>query len=147
MNINWGWKLTIVYVAFAAGILTLVFKAKGQKVDLVTPDYYKQELAFSGRLDATRNASALSAPVKFEYAGEAIAVTFPTECVGKTMDGQITIYCPSDASLDRTLAISTDASGTQWVSSEGLKKGFYVARASWKMDDKNYYAEEAIQVQ
>jgi len=40
---NWGLKITLLYVGFVAMILTLVFKASGEKVDLVTKDYYAQE--------------------------------------------------------------------------------------------------------
>ena len=41
---NWGWKITILYIFFAAGILTLVFLSIGQKIDLVDKNYYEKEL-------------------------------------------------------------------------------------------------------
>ena len=57
---NWGWKITLVYSLFVVGILTLVFKARSEKVDLVATDYYAQELAFGKRIEAQRNAGELS---------------------------------------------------------------------------------------
>lgn len=147
MKINWGWKLTIVYLGFMAGILTLVFKAKGQKVDLVATDYYKQELAFGARLEASKNASALSGEVGFNLTSDGIQVNFPSECLNQSMDGQLVIYCPSDAGMDRSVVIAPDATGTQIISKEGLKKGFYIIKASWKMGDKSFYAEKALDIQ
>ena len=41
---NWGHKIIIVFVVFAAGILTLVTKSMRTRVDMVTPDYYGEEL-------------------------------------------------------------------------------------------------------
>ena len=43
---NWGYKIMLAYVVFIAGILFLVFKSSSQKVELVTENYYEQELKF-----------------------------------------------------------------------------------------------------
>ena len=43
---NWGYKILTVYIIFIAGILFLVFKSSNQNQDLVTKDYYEQELKY-----------------------------------------------------------------------------------------------------
>jgi hypothetical protein len=40
MRISWGYKIFMMYTAFAAGILFLAYKASQQKYDLVTENYY-----------------------------------------------------------------------------------------------------------
>lgn len=147
MKINWGLKLAIVYLSFMAGILTLVFKAKGQKVDLVTQDYYKQELAFSQKLEATRNATGLPTPVVIEYLEGQVNVSFPAECLQSNMTGQITLYCPSDASRDRSVVIGPNQDGLQSIMVNDLPNGLYLAKVDWKMNDLQYYTEKAIDIQ
>ena len=44
MKLSWGYKIMFVYTAFVAGIGFLAFKANNEKFDLVTKDYYDQEL-------------------------------------------------------------------------------------------------------
>ena len=50
---NWGYKILMVYVIFIAGILLLVFKSSSQNQDLVTEDYYEQELKYQQKIDET----------------------------------------------------------------------------------------------
>ena len=49
MKLNWGYKIAIFYILFVVGIVFLVFKASNQKVDLVTADYYGEEVRYQGR--------------------------------------------------------------------------------------------------
>ncbi len=41
---NWGYRVALLYISFAGLIIFLVTKSVNEKVDLVTPDYYAQEL-------------------------------------------------------------------------------------------------------
>ena len=41
---NFGVKITVLYLSFVALILTLVFMSFSQKVELVSKDYYAQEI-------------------------------------------------------------------------------------------------------
>lgn len=53
---NWGWKIAIGYTAFALFILYLVYRTTGVEFELVTPDYYAQELAYQGQIDKRKTA-------------------------------------------------------------------------------------------
>ena len=76
---NWGKKITIVYLAFVALIVTLVIVSVRQKVDLVTPDYYAKELNYQADINKINNAKALATPLKCVLQGQSILVTFPEE--------------------------------------------------------------------
>jgi hypothetical protein len=141
---NWGWKLAVVYLLFMAGILTLVFKARGQKVDLVSADYYKQELAYTERMDAMSNANHLSNDIIVLQSDEVVLVEFPQECIGKDVKGTITMYCPSDSNQDAMESIKLSANGQHAFEVSQLKNGLYMVKVSWIMDGKNYYKEQAI---
>mgnify|MGYP003351831803 CR=1 FL=1 len=50
-NINWGWRIVMLYGGFVVLILFLVYKTTTVKDDLVTPDYYAKELKYQEQLD------------------------------------------------------------------------------------------------
>ena len=64
---NWGWKIAIGYSIFVAGILSLVVVAYRQTNDLVSADYYAQEIQFQQRIDARGNSLSLQTPFAFEW--------------------------------------------------------------------------------
>jgi hypothetical protein len=141
---NWGWKLTLAYLGFVAMIMTLVFKARSEKIDLVATDYYAQEIAYQSRINAIKRTSALSDSVAHTLTGEGIEVTFPAECAGKVESGEIRLYRPSDAGLDESFPIGSDFQGVLTIPSSSLKTGYYLVQSSWKMNGQDYYSEESI---
>ena len=57
---DFGGKIIILYLSFVGLILTLVFMSYGQKVELVSADYYAQEINFQQKINATNNEKSLS---------------------------------------------------------------------------------------
>ena len=74
---NWGTKILIVYVAFIAGILMMVFKSSSQKTDLVTTDYYAKELKYQDKIDEMNRVAALSEPVGYTVKDNSLLIKFP----------------------------------------------------------------------
>jgi hypothetical protein len=60
---NFGVKITALYLGFVALILTLVFMSFGQKVELVSKDYYAQEIAFQDKINSINNERSLNGRV------------------------------------------------------------------------------------
>ena len=48
---NWGWKIAILYGGFVCFMLVMVFIASNQKVELVTTNYYEEELKYQSHID------------------------------------------------------------------------------------------------
>jgi len=141
---SWSWRIVILYVGFVSMILTLVFKARSEKVELVTPDYYAQELVYQGRIDAIKRACELSGPVVFEVQQEGIEVVMPVECKGQNLRGEIKLYRPSDSELDQQFPFEPDTAGVQLLSVKNLQTGYYLLQVLWKMNDQDYYFEKSI---
>ena len=66
MKFNWGYKIVLVYSVFVAGILYLVVQSSRQQMDLVTDDYYAQEIRYQEKIDQSKRASALSEPIRYQ---------------------------------------------------------------------------------
>src|SRR5690606_7444143 len=105
LKVNWGLKITGVYLGFVAIILTLVIGSMRQDFDLVSEDYYAQELAYQNVLDAGKNQNGLSAPAKIHANEAALTVDFPAEFRGKSITGNIHLYSPVNSSWDKMVAV------------------------------------------
>src|SRR5450432_878237 len=97
---NWGYKILVVYAVFVAGISFLVYKSSGQKMDLVTTDYYAKELKYQERIDASNRVNSLSGPVDYEIKNGNITILFPKDFSGKHLTGDVLLYCPSNEDRD-----------------------------------------------
>src|SRR6187455_91675 len=97
MKLSWGYKVTFVYIAFVAGMGFLVFKASSQKFDLVTKDYYEQELKYQQIIDQSANTSKLSAPVTIEKREGELKISFPDVMKNKKKLVDFYLYYAADA--------------------------------------------------
>jgi hypothetical protein len=139
---NWGWKITLVYTVFVAGILTLVFKSRTTPVDLVSKDYYAQELAYSERLEAQRNSATLTALPKVNVSTTEITLLLPVEST-QASDVKMQLYCPSNAANDRCYDLLPQP--RQAWSASDVNNGLYIAKISFRINDKSYYHEQAVE--
>ncbi|MBL7892202.1 MAG: FixH family protein [Bacteroidia bacterium] len=144
IQMNWGHKIALLYTGFVAMILTLVFLASNQKVDLVSADYYDQEIKFQGKIDAIKNVNTLSGPIVCEAKDKSLHINFPKELLEKNATGTIRLYRPSDASLDLQEKLNVDIKNDQVISSAKFKRGLYKIQINWKMENKDYYFEESV---
>lgn len=133
----------LVYVTFAAGIVFLVFKASNQKFDLVTKDYYEQELRYQAVIDQSANAANLSAPVTIHKTNSELQITFPAEMNGKKKTIDFYLYYPADAKRDFRKKI--EISENEFAQSlPAAMKGQYELKLSWEVDGVKYYYEKKL---
>lgn len=144
---NWGYKIILVFVIFATGILTLVIKSMRTRVDMVTGDYYAEELKYQQNIDAQKNAHRLTGPVTVAQTGDSIEIIFPQECIGRELNGEITFYRPSDSRRDFTVPAQPDAQGKVLVSRARLDRGNYRIKVQWESEGIPYFLEKQFFVQ
>ncbi|WP_212000996.1 FixH family protein [Chitinophaga sp. HK235] len=143
---NWGHKIIIVFVVFAAGIITLVTKSMRTKIDMVTKDYYTEELKYQQVIDGKVNARTLSAPISITQQSEGITVTFPQELHGTNLSGKIKFYRPSDAAMDVEMPLILNNDGRQMINRQLFSKGNYLVKVQWENQGKPFYQEAAFHV-
>ncbi len=140
---NWGYKILSVYIVFIVGILYMVFKSSNQNQDLVTKDYYEQELKYQQVIDDAARASALSSEVKYELIGELMKISLPKEMEGKKSAVHILLYCTADKSKD---IVSDQVTETALLNLPitGNNKGLHELKVSWVTEGKSYYSEQKL---
>ncbi|MBK7964196.1 MAG: FixH family protein [Bacteroidetes bacterium] len=145
---NWGLRIILLYTAFVGGMLFLVYKCTQQEVDLVSVDYYAQELKFQEKIDRMNNSEQHEAKLAFVYTPEQsnIQITFPENSTPKNTKGEIVLFRPDNSKLD--LKVPVDISeGVQNISTENLTKGLWRLQSTWSTDNTPYYQEERIIIQ
>ncbi|MEZ2441665.1 FixH family protein [Chitinophaga sp. RCC_12] len=143
---NWGHKIIIVFVVFAAGILTLVTKSMRTRIDMVTPDYYGEELKYQQVIDGKENAGRLSAPVTISQEDTGVMISLPSELRNKALNGKVTFYRPSDSGKDVLMPLQPDQSGRQLVSRQLFVRGPYKVKIAWTMNNQPYYQEQLVNI-
>jgi len=143
---SWGIRITILYTAFVILIGTMVALTMREKVDLVSDDYYQQELKFQQKLDRENCSSSLGEQPVAKPVGKGLSIVFPAQMKGKIISGDINFFRASDASKDFKVSISADSSATQLVPAEKFVKGLYQAQLSWSAGGKNYYNEIPVYI-
>lgn len=142
MKFNWGTGIFIFYSFFVLFILTLVFRSTQEPVDLVTEDYYQQELVFQEVIKKKANAERLDVGLKYTLDKMNIYFTFPPS--HKNATGTILIYRASNKNYDKKVEIDLDdqqSMGVALISSPG---GLYKMKVDWNSDSVGYYIEEDI---
>ena len=137
---NWGHKITIVFIAFAAMMIYMVVTSYQANVDLVTEDYYLQELNYQDQIDKKQNVKADQKEVRYELTQAGLELYFPPGA-NEPLTGIIHMYRPSEADLDQKLDIATDSTGIQIIGPKQLVPGKYVLKIDWQEGGTPYYQE------
>lgn len=142
----WPWAIVLTFVLFISGTVSLVVMACSQKVELVSNNYYEQELQFQEQLDRMNHTSQLAAPAKINYdpVRKLIAISLPPEHHGRKTTGHIDLYRPSAAGQDRHLMLQTDERGMQNLNVAQLGAGLWKLRLRWQVDGREYFHEQQV---
>jgi len=132
-----------VYIAFVAGMGLLVFKASSQKFDLVTKDYYDQELKYQQVIDQAANSSRLSEPVIIERNAGELRISFPGEMKNKKKLVDFYLYYAADSKKDFRKSFELDENELVQALPVGMK-GMYQLKLSWEAEGVKYYFEQKL---
>lgn len=144
----WPVGLVVALVLFASGLVVLVVVASRGRMELVTRDYYEQELRYQVEMDKQGRTYRLGAgpAVVVDRERGQVVVTLPAEHLGLRPTGRIRLYRPSAAAWDRLVELALDAEGRQVLALSELQPGFWRVRLEWTADGEDYASEHGIRV-
>lgn len=143
---NWGWKIVLAFGLFGAFIGLLVFRSFQETIDLVSSDYYQQELDYQQQIDKIANDRSLNVPVTFSQQSQHLIVQFPNDLAAE-VKGKIQLFRPSDARNDQIIPIALNASQQQLIATDKLAQGYYKVKVDWSSNNMAYYSEKSIFIQ
>lgn len=145
IKLNWGAKIALLYLGFVAIIAALVIGSMRQSSELVSNDYYNQELKYQSVLDAAKNQAGLAAPVAYAITGKQLLLQFPETFKNKELKGTVKFYSAANSSWDMEMNILC-ADGHVALNIDMLKATTYTMKISWTADGKEYYQENKINI-
>lgn len=144
----WPRAIIAYFIVFTTAMTAWVAFALHQKTDLVRDDYYEQEIRYQEQVDRITRTQAIRGQYRVGYdsAERAITIQLPEPHARSGAAGEIHLYRPSDARLDRTFPLALDANGRQRLQAKELQPGLWRLRASWGVQGKDYFFDEPLLV-
>jgi hypothetical protein len=143
MKISWGHKIIFAYTAFVAGIMLMVYLSTKENRDLVSEDYYADELTYQKIIDQSAKTASLSAPPEVVIAENFVEIQFPAEFNNTEAKGKWELYYAAEKSKDQTGQFTT-GNGKLAIPLTETAKGFYQLKLQWESGDVTYYFEEEL---
>ncbi|TGE17378.1 FixH family protein [Hymenobacter elongatus] len=142
----WPYAIVTVFVLFAAYIGSMVYQAMQTDVNLVSADYYQQELAHQQRMDAVARTAALPTPVQVhhEAASRRLMLQLPAALAGQAVQGQVHFFRPSNQALDFALPLQTAADLRQFINTSKMAPGFWRVQLDFTTGGQAYFLEQDL---
>ena len=147
MKINWGTGIVIAFIVFIGFIMFLIITMMTKDTfdfDLVTEEYYKEELAFQEEIDAETNAQLLSENIVIDRVEGGLLVIIPKNFEIDKIEGTIFAYRPSNKNLDFNVSLNELSSNKLLLPSNRLVEGRWNISVSWKYEGVNYLYRDNI---
>jgi len=140
---DWGKGILLTIIGFVALIMTLVvISVRMDGIELVTENYYEEEIKYQDRIDQTNEATSLNKEIiSYDAQNKSVLLDLPTGS-----EAMLHLFRPSDSSLDQELAVSVTEIGKTSVSLTQLKSGYWRVKLSWNVDGVDYYEEKKITI-
>lgn len=145
-SMSWGTKIFILYGGFVALIAFLVVSSMRQNVDLVTEDYYQQELQYQTRIDQTDAAIKSGFSPAIVVNDSHVNIVFPDTVRSLGVAGEVVFYRPDNKALDYSENISLDNTGKMSLARSNFSTGMYQAKILWQSSGKDYYYESTVHI-
>lgn len=139
-NFSWGHGVVIALFAFIVFILSMLFLfPNGQKnSEMVTDNYYEEELKYQDVIDAKKNADDLKEKPVYSQEKDGIKIVFPKEYDNSNTTVKFVLNRTEDQNLDIKKAVQLDVAQSFIIPAQVLKVGNYTLRLMWTKDKKDY---------
>lgn len=144
---HWGYRIMLIIGLFLAMLLYFVYIASQQTNELMDSNYYKEEIEFQQKIDASNRLNQIySKPLISREQGD-VVIRIPSALAQRLKDGKAELIHYNLHEADLHLIFIPDSSGTQIFPSALFKtKGQYKCRIQWRDDSGKYYREEDLQL-
>lgn len=143
---SWSIRITLLYLSFVALIVSMVIISSNNGEELVSKDYYAQELKYQERIDAMNNDAALTDGMSYSVNDKSIIFVAPESLANTSITGEIFFFCPAHSANDVKVPIHF-ANGTQEMNKNMLKPGVYKVKIDYNANNKKYFHEGVITIQ
>ena len=145
IKIGWGTGIVIAMISFMIFILSFVYKSMALDEyhhELVSEDYYKDELHYQKEIDKLNNAKTLKQDIVLSNSKEGILLQFPKDLDQNKISGSIFFQRLSNKKLDFLLDLSLD-NHQQLIPDKNLVSGKWIVKIDWKHGNEEYLFKDS----
>lgn len=148
-KINWAWAIAIIYTLFVIILVGFIIFSLFNRSDLVSIDYYAQELKYQQQIDRLNRSQKLIKPIKCGYnkVTKVVYLEYPNTIDTKKITGTIFFFRPSDAKQDKLVRLQLDNTDKQNIDVQSLSSGFWRIKIFWEWDGLEYYDEYVVVIE
>ena len=146
MKINWGTGIVLAFIGFISFIMYFIITMNVDDKyshDLVSEDYYADELAYQSDIDKLTNANNLTENITYKHITEGLVIYFPSNVEYEKITGKVFLYRPSNKQLDFDTAISLSDSYLL-IPDKRLVDGRWNIKVDWQYNGNSYLFKESI---
>lgn len=131
-----------VFVLFITFILQFVFRSMQNDVQLVSKNYYQQEIEYQTHIDKVERSTSIQENSTIIINNEQLIVNIAPEIT--QAKGIIHIYNGSDATLDIEIPFEFNKNSSLIFPTKNLQQGVWTIKVDFESEGKNFYIEEKI---
>ncbi|MEP1489664.1 MAG: FixH family protein [Algibacter sp.] len=146
MKINWGTGVILAFIGFISFIMYFIITMNTDSKydhDLVSEDYYADELKYQGDINKLKSANTLTENVTYKKTKEGLIIEFPENIDSKKITGKVFLYRPSNKQLDFETTISLSNSNLL-IPDKRLVDGRWNIKVDWQYNGNSYLFKESI---
>ena len=143
---TWGHGIVAALLAFVVFILSLIiyFTQTMQNSELITDNYYQEELQYQQVIDAKNRAYVLQEKPQVAVQQDGVKITFP-EQLGKVAHHlNFYLYRTDDKNLDIKKEFQLENQQFHLIPANILKTGSYTLRLMWQENGEQYQIDYDI---
>lgn len=140
---SWGHGVVLALGSFIAFILFLIFVfSHGMKnSELISDNYYQDELTYQDVIDAKTNADELADKPSFSQTPSGITITFPSGTVPDNQEVDFDLFRTDDSNLDVHKKIELNSQKKFTIPSKVIVAGSYTLKLKWQQNKKPYQVD------
>ena len=145
IRITWSTAIVLSILAFMIFILSFVYKSiaiEDYHHELVSEDYYKDELHYQEEIDKIENASKLEKNIELKTTEQGLWILFPESMDPSKINGTVSILRFSNKKLDIVEKIVLDQN-KMLIPKDRLVKGKWEVKIDWSYDDQAYMYKDS----
>lgn len=146
---TWAHGIILALVSFIVFICSMVFSLEFSEntFDLVSDDYYQDEIYYQKEIDAANNAmNLLEKPQIFVDKEVGIEIQFPKEFSSINTMGRFQLYRPNSKMLDiNKNTLDFEMGNKIIIPKKVLEIGNYILKLYWEKNNINYKMEIPVE--
>ena len=142
----WPYGIIIFFVVAVTYLVGFVLFALRNRIELVSDDYYAQEVQYQTHIDRVKRTQNLPEQPVFTLQDRRLTVTVPESLRPRMQQSELLFYRASDKSLDRRLplAIPAPSADNPSLDLSTFASGSWDVQLTWMMDGENYYLDHKL---